>query len=589
VDREELLERLRGVEWDDFEVKRAARAVPADAYKTVSAFANTSGGWLVFGVEEKGRAFIVHGVEDADTLQNDFLGTCRSTEKFSRTVDVKPKLYTVDGAVVLAFYVAPASRFDKPVRVRTSRSWQTFVRLGAGDHQCSSEEEARFLRDASLETFDATPVSGSSFDEVDVASLSWFRGLLAQRNPEQAHPELSDQQYLEEVGLLCADGRINHAGALFFGRDRLLARIKPGGVVDFRLVRGPWSEQMPEHRWDDRELCERNLVVTLRAMVERLARLSPQPFEMEAGTARRQADSPDYRVLREALVNLLAHQDYSDQHRTAVILSYDDRVRFWNPGDSFVDITTMLDGGSSQLRNPLLVRLLRQAGFAEQAGAGIPTIVRTWRRADRVPPELVNHPGTKHFCLVLHWRKLELPRDSRWHSAIGATVSPDGARVLSHLNQVGTVDRAEVRLVTGLPGREATQLLAELAAQRLVQPADDHEEPTYRMAAHLRELWPILMAEPVSEPVEPVSEPVSDDQAQTPQELVLALLRGNPGLRVPAIVRATAFSRATVKRAVAALRQAGTVEFRGAPKTGGYWPVGTRDESAEPAKPPKGR
>jgi hypothetical protein len=95
---------------------------------------------------------------------------------------------------------------------------------------------------------------------------------------------------------------------------------------------------------------------------------------------------------------------------------------------------------------------------------------------------------------VLHWRKLELPRDSRWHSAIGATVSPDGARVLSHLNQVGTVDRAEVRLVTGLPGREATQLLAELAAQRLVQPADDHEEPTYRMAAHLRELWPILMA-----------------------------------------------------------------------------------------------
>jgi len=583
VDRDELLERLRGIEWDDFEVKRAARAVPDDAYRTVSAFANTSGGWLVFGVEQKGPSFIVIGVENADSLQNDFLTTCRSTEKFSRPMEVRPKRHTVDGALILAFYVTPASRLDKPIRVRVKKAWKTFIRLASGDHQCSNEEEARFLRDASYETFDSTSVRGTSFADVDVASLSWFRGLIAQRNPEQAHPELPDQEYLEEVGLLCGDGVLTHAGALFFGRERVLAGIKPGGVVDFRQVRGPWSDQVPEHRWDDRELCEQNLVLTLRAMVERLFRLCPQPFAMEPGTARRQADSPDYRALREGLVNLLAHQDYSDQHRTAVILWHDDRVQFWNPGDSFVDIVTMLDGGSSQLRNPLLVRLLRQAGFAEQAGAGIPTIVRTWRRADRVPPELVNNPGRKHFRLALHWRKLELPRDSRWLSAIGATVSRDGARVLSHLHEVGTVDRAVARLVTGLPGREAALLLAELAGQGLVEPADDREDPTYHMAPHLQDLWATLIAEPVSEPVEPVSEPVfGEGDAVSRDERVLAVVRRNPGLRVPAIARATGYSPATVKRAVVALRHAGLVEFRGAPKTGGYWALGTLGDPRDP-------
>jgi predicted HTH transcriptional regulator len=51
MNQDELLARLNGFEWNDFECKRAQRGVPDDAYKTVSAFANTAGGWLVFGVK----------------------------------------------------------------------------------------------------------------------------------------------------------------------------------------------------------------------------------------------------------------------------------------------------------------------------------------------------------------------------------------------------------------------------------------------------------------------------------------------------------------------------------------------------------
>ena len=47
MNQDELLARLNGIEWNDFECKKAQRAVPEDAYKTVSAFANTAGGWLV--------------------------------------------------------------------------------------------------------------------------------------------------------------------------------------------------------------------------------------------------------------------------------------------------------------------------------------------------------------------------------------------------------------------------------------------------------------------------------------------------------------------------------------------------------------
>ena len=76
--REELLDRIQKYEWSDIEFKQAQRGVSQDAYETVSAFANTAGGWLVFGVRETDGALDVVGVVEVDKVQNDFLSTLRS-------------------------------------------------------------------------------------------------------------------------------------------------------------------------------------------------------------------------------------------------------------------------------------------------------------------------------------------------------------------------------------------------------------------------------------------------------------------------------------------------------------------------------
>ena len=52
MERDELIERLKGYEWNDIEFKRARKGVPESAYETVSAFSNTAGGWLVFGIKD---------------------------------------------------------------------------------------------------------------------------------------------------------------------------------------------------------------------------------------------------------------------------------------------------------------------------------------------------------------------------------------------------------------------------------------------------------------------------------------------------------------------------------------------------------
>ena len=61
---------------------------------------------------------------------------------------------------------------------------------------------------------------------------------------------------------------------------------------------------------------------------------------------------------------------------------------------------------------------------------------------------------------------------------------------------------------------------------------------------------------------------------------LLALITAEPGSRVPFLRKRLGVSRATIERALQALKAEGLVTFRGAPKTGGYFLVSRADDEA---------
>jgi ATP-dependent DNA helicase RecG len=81
-------------------------------------------------------------------------------------------------------------------------------------------------------------------------------------------------------------------------------------------------------------------------------------------------------VLREVIVNAVAHRDYTVQGENIQIFVFSDRVRIYNPGRlaGHVTLENMIKERFS--RNPVIVQVLADLGFIESLGYGIDRMLR---------------------------------------------------------------------------------------------------------------------------------------------------------------------------------------------------------------------
>ena len=344
MDRDELIERLKGYEWTDVEFKEARKSVPKSAYETVSAFSNTEGGWLVFGVRDRGGGFELVGVLQVDKVQNDFLSALRAGQKLNRVISVHEQMFDYDGKTILVFHIPEARRQDKPIYLgRDIR--KSYIRRGAGDEQCTNAQIERFLHDAAVERYDGQTIDLDPTRCFDEDSLRWYRITFSERNIQQ-NETLSHVEFLHHWGLVLEiDNQLTptRASILLFGTPAAIRQMLPRPVLDWQWSRADWSEQLAEERWSDRVVIESNLITAWRTIVERYQRLVETPFSVDPDTLQRQDHPPDYLAFREAAINLLIHQDYADHTRKAVIRFFADRTELWNPGDAFASADELLE------------------------------------------------------------------------------------------------------------------------------------------------------------------------------------------------------------------------------------------------------
>lgn len=485
--QDELIELLNAHEWRDVEFKEARRAVPRNAHETVSAFANTEGGHLVFGVKKSGQDMEVVGVLEVDKVQNEFLTTLRQPDKISVVVGVREELHKYDDSDLLVFYVPEVHRSDKPVFLNGDIR-RAFVRSGGSDIRCSDDERNRFLMDAAAERYDGQSVALNLSTALDLESIKWYRETYERRPGNRSYVKLSDADFLNEMGLLVEqNGQVypSRAAILLFGTNAAFRQLLPRPVVDCQRFALDRDRADAGERWDDRLVFDENLIRTWQSLVDWYQRLAEVPFRVDPTSLQRDDTPPDYRAFRESMVNLLVHQDYSDHSRKASIRHYTDQTVFWNPGDAFATDADLLEPGEKEVRNPRIVTAFRRIGLSENAGWGLRDVFRNWQELGYVPPAIANIKRHKCFELILKKEELLSEQQILFQASLGVQLTDEQARIFAFGCREQVITLSQVKAVTGLAGPAARELADALVTKVLFRTIEAGRK--YALAEHLED------------------------------------------------------------------------------------------------------
>lgn len=117
------------------------------------------------------------------------------------------------------------------------------------------------------------------------------------------------------------------------------------------------------------------------------------------GTTRTEESIIPEKALREAIVNMVVHRDYSDPQE-GLIRIFDDRIEFQNPGaPTQAEYERIRKQGIPIHKNQGLYNFLRPVHQAEAAGQGIPILESEMQRVGLNPPEITLFSNIFHLTL----------------------------------------------------------------------------------------------------------------------------------------------------------------------------------------------
>ena len=377
----QLLENLGKYEENNrIEAKVAQGGLPKSIWETYSAFANTSGGVILLGVEELGdHSLHAAGVKDAHKLLDDFWNAANNPQRVSAVVvnDDDVEVGEIDGKTVVAIYVPRAPRKTRPVYLHDNPK-HCFRRNNTGDYPCTIEEVRSMMRDAADESQDSKSLQDVRVDELNAETVRAYQRLY--RAGHEGHPwaDLPTDEFLRVLGAAeyGDDGKLHPTGAglIRFGEDWRISKEFPDYFLDYR------QQLSPKERWQNRVTSQSgDWSGNAFDFYYRAYNLAKQalkvPFKLEG--IYRVDDTPAHRALREALANCLTNANYHEP-RGVVVLWEPDKITIANPGDFRVDLEQAKRGGESDPRNRNMLRLFAHVDIGERAGSGIPRIIDGW-------------------------------------------------------------------------------------------------------------------------------------------------------------------------------------------------------------------
>ncbi len=334
--------------------------------KSVSAFANGTGGVLVFGASEDGT---VAGAKDMETASE--IIRLKIEECIVPFPEIHLKEKESNNGKRLLLLEVEAGR-EMPYYYAGNDTIKAYVRSGKASIEADAQELKRLVLKGRHLTYD-TQITGYyfkdfSFVDFCVAYEEWSGRRMNNRRFEAFG--LSKGGKLTNAGLLFADRSSVSNSELFCRRWKGTAKKNTGELSDHAKYKGSLIFLINKSIW----FVKRNMKNLWREENERKTEL------------------PDYCEwsLFEAVVNAFAHRDYLIAESEIQIDMFDDCLMISSPG-GMPDGEAIQDKKSnivlSVRRNPTLADIFWRIGYMKQQGTGLDRIRRIYEKAVNYTPD----------------------------------------------------------------------------------------------------------------------------------------------------------------------------------------------------------
>jgi predicted HTH transcriptional regulator len=316
----------------------------------VVAFLNTKGGDIFIGIGDDGA---IVGVSDPDEVQTKIANRITDNIKpdtgglvsiFTEKRDNKTVVVVkVSSGIYTPYYLAKNGRTPKGA----------YYRLGATNHQMTENMIDRMMNARHLPS-----LTGLIANNQDLT----FRQL---KNFYESVKKPLNDNFAKSLKFYAKDNTYNELAEMFADEN----------AVSIRVAR--WNGTDKSSLIQNEEFGNRCLLSAMDAVISRLdvANVTQARKAIPTRIEKRYIDED---VLKEAIINAFAHNDYTHSD-TPIFEIYDDRIEITTYGDLLAWMNKDdFFSGTSKPRNPEIMKIFQDLDYVEHLGSGVPNIVKTY-------------------------------------------------------------------------------------------------------------------------------------------------------------------------------------------------------------------
>ena len=428
--------------YQESETVELKSVVVDDIKKEIIAFANSDGGTLYIGVRDDGE---VVGVDDPDSTALQVSNMVRDSIKPDITMFLHYKTVEESGKKIIEINVQRGT--DRPYYIakKGMRPEGVYVRQGYSSVPATDTAIRRMIKETDGDRFETMRCLDQELTFEATEKEFRFRKVEFGAQQMRTLKFVDNDGLYSNLALLLSDQNPQTIKvAVFQGTKQMIFK-------DRREFEGSLMKQMNEvYEYID----FRNQT---RATIEKLSRI----------------DVRDYPVIavREALLNLLVHRDYSFS-ASALISIYDDRIEFVSIGGLMpgIDLEDVL-AGISVCRNQNLANVFYRLHLIEAYGTGLTKIMEAYEGTSEKPVISTTKNSFKIILPNVNIKYEVQAASAQIENIPSASVSEadnNTQRVLAHIRECGSITRAETEELLGVSASTATRLIKKMVKTGLL-------------------------------------------------------------------------------------------------------------------------